>query len=177
MKLILICFIFILITSLSLCQETGVLIDERDGKSYKTVCLNGVVWMAENLAFKPENGNCWAYDNDCENVKGYGLLYDWKTSYEVCPPGWRLPNNEEFNQLIELNSNGFNFVKGGYRYSSGEYFYLGVEGFWWSSTIYDDEGSIVLYYGLIFGGNEELSVSHGFGPRNAHSVRCVKEQK
>jgi len=75
-------------------------IDSRDGKSYKTVTLGTQIWMAENLAYKENNG-CWSYDNDINNVEKYGYLYNWETAKEACPTGWHLPTNEEWQTLID----------------------------------------------------------------------------
>ena len=51
--------------------------------------------MAENLAYKPEQGNFWAYGNDSNNVAKYGYLYDWETAKKVAPKGWHLPTESD----------------------------------------------------------------------------------
>jgi len=73
--------------------------DQRDGKVYQIVTIGNQVWMAENLAYKPNSGNYWAYNNDNSNVEIYGYLYDWETAQNVCPSGWHLPSDGEWREL------------------------------------------------------------------------------
>ena len=61
--------------------------------------------MAENLAYKPNEGNYRAFGNDQNNVEKYGYLYDYETSKNVCPTGWHLPDKSEFQTLL-------NFING-----------------------------------------------------------------
>lgn len=75
--------------------------DPRDDKTYKTVTIGNQVWMAENLAFKPDSGNYWMYCNSRSNLAKYGYLYDWQTARNVCPTGWHLPSDEEWTELTE----------------------------------------------------------------------------
>lgn len=83
-------------------QETGSFTDHRDGKTYNTVKIGKQIWMAENLAFKPGKGNYWAFDGWQSNLERYGYLYDWETARNVCPPGWRLPSDNEWQELIDF---------------------------------------------------------------------------
>jgi uncharacterized protein (TIGR02145 family) len=79
--------------------STGTFKDLRDGRTYKTVKIGNQTWMAENLAFKASEG-CWAYNNDENNAKFYGYLYNWETAREGCPSGWHLPSLKEWDTLI-----------------------------------------------------------------------------
>lgn len=140
-------------------QETFT--DLRDGMEYQTAIIGNQEWMAENLAYEPEEGRFWAYANDSGFIESYGLLYNWTTAREVCPQGWHLPNSDEFKQLVDTlgglnvaggkmknltgwnspntgatNSSGFTGLPGGAFYPSQQqvFSYEGNAGFWWSST-------------------------------------------
>jgi uncharacterized protein (TIGR02145 family) len=52
--------------------------DQRDGNVYRVITVEGVAWMAENLRFKANEGVF--FNNDSNNAKTYGALYDWKTA-------------------------------------------------------------------------------------------------
>ena len=54
--------------------------------------------MAENLKYEAKEG-AHLFDNDSNNISGYGVLYEWKTATAVCPKGWHLPSGAEFQAL------------------------------------------------------------------------------
>lgn len=72
---------------------------DADGKSYPIVQIGDQWWMAENLVYNAGDG-CWAYNNEESNIKDYGRLYTWETANDVCPEGWHLPTDAEWEQLV-----------------------------------------------------------------------------
>lgn len=74
----------------------GVLIDERDGRAYRTVEVGGQNWMAENLNFGELQiarteypgqeqifGKKYCLDDDLENCAEMGGLYEWHTTLNI----------------------------------------------------------------------------------------------
>jgi len=78
------------------CQS--VLTDIRDGRKYKTVKVNGTVWMAENLKYQMAGAE--PYNRVRENAERFGLVYQWQTVTKACPTGWRLPTVNELTALM-----------------------------------------------------------------------------
>jgi len=86
---------------LSFAQKMSTLYDGRDSSTYKTVSIGNQDWMAENLHFKMPNG-CWCYNNESENCKKFGNLYNWEMAKEACPQGWHLPSKADFDTLVNF---------------------------------------------------------------------------
>ena len=143
--------------------------DPRDGQVYSTVTINGLRWMAKNLNYVTPDSWCYLeLPGLCEKA---GRLYTWEAANRACPPGWHLPTDEEWKRLaefaggyydVESGSNkkdptlgylslidkgtlGLTALLGGYRYSGGEFIYLGRDGYYWSSTE-RDAGNAWYYY-------------------------------
>lgn len=97
-------------------------VDSKDGKTYKVIKINGLVWMLENYQYKPHKGR---YIELCEdqysNVEKCGLLYNWETAKSICPAGWRLPTPKElinfFQQYGDVSYDG----EGKYKSLFGKY--------------------------------------------------------
>jgi len=110
--ILLIVFVFIVWFSWSSKPVTsitqGTFTDSRDGKKYKTVKIGTQIWMAENLNYNPGTGNSACYENKPVNCDKYGMLYNWNIAMNVCPNGWHLPNNGEWDILYSFVDKTYN---------------------------------------------------------------------
>lgn len=141
------------------------------------------------------------YDNLAANGTTYGKLYNWHAVNTgiLCPAGWHVPTISEWSTLeVTLgndnsvggklketgtvhwqspntgatNSSGFTALPGGNRTSTGSFFNLEWNGYFWSAT----EGTDIAYgrYRYVdfnltgFFNNEDYKV-------DGMSVRCVKD--
>ncbi len=205
--------------------------DKRDSQVYKTVQIGEQIWMAQNLNYETENSWCGGgiqgtkTEGDCPV---YGRLYTWaaaigKSEDEcgyghdcdlasagsatfiqgVCPDGWHLPSNDEWNALIgavdgsiteytssntagtklksqigwKINGNGTDAF-GFSALPAGDRNYNGY---------YDDEGDYVYfwsstennsynaYYMLLYYRLDDAYLFNDGRKDNGYSVRCIKD--
>lgn len=194
---------------------------DADGNNYPIVQIGTQVWMAENLrTTKTQNGypipnvsnnSEWArlttsgycsYDNDINNSKTYGYLYNWYSVNDlIAPLGWHIPSDEEWAILTEFlggiymaggklketgtnhwsslnkdsssNETGFTALPGGGRSNYGSFAYMGSNGEWWSSTEHFLNGQSFAWY-LDMSYNYQGVLRNYSSPKVGFSIRCVK---
>ena len=72
--------------------------DPRDGRVYKTVDIDGQLWMAQNMNYATENSFC--YERDESNCEYLGRLYEVSDIDSVCPAGWKIPSSADMQKLL-----------------------------------------------------------------------------
>lgn len=163
--------------------DPTILVDKRDGKKYRTFESEGLQWMAQNLDH--ELPGSWCYNEEDPNCKTWGRLYTWDAAMKVCPEGWRLPNDEEWDRLInryggifyagkelkEGGSSGFNAEMSGYYDKAGYFDKGGVSSYYWSSTEQNKD------YASFKGIYKEVDNvgTYTYTKADGLSVRCVRD--
>lgn len=141
---------------------------------------------------------CW-YNNDAANGTIYGKMYNWYAvadSRGLCPSGWHVPTDVEWTAMettlggssvaggkirttssewIQItganNSSGFSGLPGGLRNSSGDFFNVRYNTYWWSATVGSSETAFSRYLERYDG----VSYRFNFSKINGFSVRCLKD--
>ncbi|MCB0580416.1 MAG: WG repeat-containing protein [Phaeodactylibacter sp.] len=171
-------------------NDYATLTDPRDNQTYRTLTLNGLAWMADNLNYAGEKqslGVC--YNNDEKSCVQDGRLYTWQEAGRACPDGWRLPTYDEWRSLIasfeqpkkagspayevllDGGETGFAARLGGYRYADGSFEYLGLRGYYWTATEYGPDNAWGYVFDAAKTGVERVNGTKSWG----FSCRCVKE--
>ena len=102
--------------------DYGTMTDPRDGKTYRTVDIEGTIWMAENLNYTGhEVGKSYCFKGDEDICKLYGRFYSRDAAMNsskceygascllgndpiqgICPDGWHIPTYSETQTLVTL---------------------------------------------------------------------------
>ena len=162
------------------------------------------------------NGTDVATAKATNNFITYGVIYNWPAAMAgsassnanpsgvqgVCPAGWHLPSDAEWEELKTWLTNnghsgtegtalktttgwdsdgngtdsyGFSGLPGGFRNYTGQFLSIGLYGCFWSATEYINqyEPDIVWYWPLRY--NATSFNRDYYGKDYAFSVRCVKD--
>ena len=197
----------------------GCFTDTRPGannQSYRTVVIGGKTWFAENLNYAGSNNDIGVcYLNRADSCAKYGRLYKWHeamaigSEYEstlwggsdvahqgVCPVGWRLPNDNDWNNLMtavggsstavtRLKSTsgwntssgyiagtdefGFSALPGGFGVGGGNFGGARNDGVWWNAT--ENGASYARRWGMSY---DYGNVSWDDAKFNQYSLRCLR---
>lgn len=170
-------------------QDKGInlpeFVTDIDGNQYPVRIIGDQVWLTENLrTLHFNNGDPipttypitrnvqnesrpvyhWSYEGTKKNLETYGALYTWAAANDargLCPPGWHIPSNEEWNSLFEFlggqseaggkmkeagsqywlgpnagatNESGFNALPSGGKTPEGTFQGIGAHTAWWMTT-------------------------------------------
>ena len=191
---------------------------EYQGYDYETVQIGDQCWFAENLRSENyENGDViptnlsnaeWqssisgamaVYGDGSLLFSEHGGLYNWYAVDDargLCPNGWHVPSDEEWNVLTDhlggeyeagfkmkttygwheagngSNESNFSGLPGGLRGNDGSYAGADYVGRWYSST---QDGSVAWNRDLIWDidGVDRNSSSHTGG----FSIRCIQDSE
>ena len=199
-------------------QGNGV--NDIDGNTYNSVTIGSQEWMSENLRTTKysdgtvipnvTDGGEWSdletaawchYENDSSQYEAtYGKLYNCFAveTGKLCPTGWHVPTDEEWNVLRRYvganghyekegtalratsgwddNGNGtddygWNGLPGGWQIFNGYFGYVGSTGYWWSSS----ESSTSHAWGRYLLGFSANVYRSDYPKTYGFSVRCLRD--
>lgn len=130
------------------------------------------------------------YNNDPENGKKYGKLYNWHAVSDprgLAPEGYKIPTEVDIEKLIKSTGRsaanavtkelvkggktGFNSKLGGERDRNGVFHGLKEKTKYWTSDKHDATNAVSLYVG----GKYNMSGSSDYSCGKGLYVRCIKE--
>jgi len=195
------------------CPDDPIVMDIQ-GNVYQTVLIGNQCWMAHNLRVKKFLNNLdityaetnaqwsaagtdgrWCYPLNNPGLENdYGVFYSGRVavSGNICPFGWRVPTQSDWETLIAAigtnqaanlkdalpfwngnNACGFAGRQGGYRAGSGV-FYDNQHGFWWAQTIGTSGSSWVVDFRLYHYDAYQIN-PWGSEIKAGKYIRCIKE--
>lgn len=152
----------------------------------ETITIGTQTWMKKNVAI-PMPNSFW-YDRDSAGNVNNGRLYFFSSALAVCPEGWHLPTDAEWQELInqfggdslaglqlqEGGKSGLNLPLAGYRSANSKsdlFGKKGEQGFFWTSTVKGEQTA----FGRCFTKSNPVITDTYYRRANAFSVRFVKD--
>ena len=199
-------------------------VSDVEGNVYKTIQIGTQTWMAENLKTTKFNdgldippvfdsivwktlstsGYCWYNNSELNYRETYGALYNYYAinSGKICPLGWHVPSNSEWEILykdylggtfdvggkmketgtihwfspnyLATNETGFTALPGGKRNVNCTYSLMGAGGYWWTNTTVSNSSGFPLSYGYSMGFGSS-SIGRDYVTNEGLSMRCIKD--
>jgi uncharacterized protein (TIGR02145 family) len=197
--------------------DSGWFTDTRDAREYRWIRIGTQIVMAENLDWLPSvypsaegsdtlslyyvyryEGRTAAEAANTREYRDYGVFYNWTAAMMACPEGWHIPDDGEWDILVNslggeytagksmksgrgwekfegntgngTNSSGFSGIPAGGRQAAGGFYEKGFNAFFWTSSPSSDHSAWYRYLGYFHNGVYRYfsNVEAGF------SVRCIK---
>ena len=194
-------------------------VKDIDGNVYQTVTIGKQVWMVENLKTTRYNDGtsipnvtdntvwaglttpayCWYNNDKAGNINTYGALYNWFAIHtgKLCPIGWHIPTNTEWEELTTYlgpdnipgklkeagtthwaipntgatNESGFTALPGGQRSEFGVFDFALWNGEWWTSSEITAKEAFEIWIAT----DLEYVESSMEDKKQGFSVRCLKD--
>jgi uncharacterized protein (TIGR02145 family) len=183
------------------------------GKTYNTVQIGNQCWLKENLNVgtmvdsaqgQTDNGAIekYCYHDNTANCDTFGGLYQWNETMQyskaagaqgICPGGWHMPTQAEFQALTTTvsnntnalkaagqgtgagagtNTSGFSALFAGYLNNGGYFQYQGIYTSFWSAT---EAAGVGFAYSLSLYHLSSTVFLNDHSEAYGYSVRCVKD--
>jgi uncharacterized protein (TIGR02145 family) len=147
-------------------------------------------------AFSDANEAAWCY---YENKTEYGKLYNWYAVNDprgLAPAGFHIPTDAEWTTLTNYlggetiagakmksntgwedngngtNSSAFAGLPGGFRSSNGNFFSIGANGYWWSSS---EDNTDFAWARYLSSDNGNVNSYNYYDKQDGFSVRCLRD--
>lgn len=160
-----------------------------------TVVIGKLRWTNQNLNIWTLSGSS-CYEKKSSNCRKYGRLYDFETAKKICPKGWRLPTDADWNSLSaalgendgtqlksqegwendeETSGNGtdvknFHAIPSGIVYE-GSFMYRGFHAYYWTASERDETTA---FYRSVSYDSPDIYRYYNFKTAG-YSVRCVQD--
>lgn len=149
--------------------------------TFRTVVIGSQEWMAENLNVPAEGS--WVRGDDPEGIRD-GRYYTWEAARRVSPPGWHLPTDGEWEELVkrlggesvagsklkEGGPSGFGAKLRGNRTSDGTFEFAGKLSNFWTASEYDRD----MAWCRFLSESMDRVGRDGANKRAGYAVRCVR---
>lgn len=146
--------------------------DSRDCKQYKTVTIENTVWMVQNLNYLTETS--WVYYDNKKTAKKFGRLYTWEEAKNICPPGWKLPTSDDWENVFFKHPDSLYLLKikyGGLMTSDGVFANMESGATYWTSTEFSRDSSYIFFIDR----EDDIPRPDIMENKCGLSVRCIKE--